>query len=76
MKLITMHIPERDLEMLNDLVKMKKYPSRSEAIRMAIKDLLHSEHPIYISEKTKGGSHNHNQPNERRAKTNWRMENI
>jgi len=47
MKTILLYVPERDLELLNDLVKMKKYPTRSEAIRMAIKDLLWEEHPAY-----------------------------
>jgi len=41
------HIPERDLELLDELIKMKKYPSRAEAIRIAIKDLLWEEHPAY-----------------------------
>ena len=47
MKTILLYVPERDLELLNDLVKMKKYPTRSEAIRMAIKDLLWEEHTAY-----------------------------
>lgn len=51
MKRIMIHVTERDLEMLNDLVKMKKYPSRAEAIRLAIKDLLYSEHPIYTTKQ-------------------------
>jgi len=43
MKLITVHIPEAYLKGLDELVKNKMYPNRSEAIRVAIRDLLKRE---------------------------------
>ncbi|MHA1595663.1 MAG: ribbon-helix-helix domain-containing protein [Candidatus Baldrarchaeia archaeon] len=44
MKLISVKIPDAYLEGLEILVKVKKlYPNRSEAIRVAIRDLLRRE---------------------------------
>ena len=43
MKLITCHIPESYLEGLKELVKKTRYPNISEAIRVAIRDLLMNE---------------------------------
>ena len=43
MKLITVHLPEAYLKGLDELVKNKMYPNRSEAIRVAIRDLLKRE---------------------------------
>ena len=43
MRLITLLIPDPLLKRLDALVKDGKFPSRSEAIRMAIKDLLKGE---------------------------------
>jgi len=44
MKLISVKIPDAYLEGLEILVRVKKmYPNRSEAIRMAIRDLLRRE---------------------------------
>jgi Arc/MetJ-type ribon-helix-helix transcriptional regulator len=43
MKMITVHIPERYLDALEDLVDKGHFPSRSEAIRVAIRDLIKSE---------------------------------
>ena len=43
MRLITLLIPEHLLKRLDTLVKDGKYPNRSEAIRMAVKDLLKGE---------------------------------
>jgi len=40
MKLITLHVPEYYLKALDLLVKQKLYPSRAEAIRIAIRDLI------------------------------------
>jgi len=40
MVLISVHIPKQMLEELDELVKRGIYPSRSEAIRIAIRDLL------------------------------------
>jgi len=50
MMLISVHIPVQMLQELDDLVKTGVYPSRSEAIRVAIRDLILRE-----KEKTKGG---------------------
>jgi Arc/MetJ-type ribon-helix-helix transcriptional regulator len=41
--LISVHIPKQMLEELNELVKRGAFPSRSEAIRVAIRDLLFKE---------------------------------
>lgn len=43
MKLITVHIPEKFLEALDELVAEGKYPNRSEIIRIAIRDFLREE---------------------------------
>ena len=40
MRLITVKIPEVFVEGIDDLVKVGKYASRSEAIRVAIRDFL------------------------------------
>jgi len=44
MRLITLLVPEAYLKILDELVSQKKrYPSRSEAIRLAIRDLILTE---------------------------------
>ncbi|RLJ03451.1 MAG: transcriptional regulator [Candidatus Aenigmatarchaeota archaeon] len=43
MKFITLWVPERYLKLLDKLVEDGRYPSRAEAIRMAIRDLLLNE---------------------------------
>ena len=43
MKLITLYLPESYLRALDELVKKRYYPSRAEAIRVAIRDLLNKE---------------------------------
>ena len=43
MVIITLHIPEALLEGLDQLVEMKMYRCRSEALRVAVRDLLVSE---------------------------------
>lgn len=40
MILISFHVPRSYVETLDDLVKMGLYPSRSEAIRAALRELL------------------------------------
>ena len=40
MVLISVHLPKQMLEELDELVKRGVFPSRSEAIRIAIRDLL------------------------------------
>jgi Arc/MetJ-type ribon-helix-helix transcriptional regulator len=37
---ISVYLPESYLDNLEDLVKAKMYPNRSEAIRTAVRDLL------------------------------------
>ncbi|GGP22473.1 CopG family transcriptional regulator [Thermocladium modestius] len=43
MVLISVHLPKQMLEELDDLVKRGVFPSRSEAIRIAIRDLMMRE---------------------------------
>lgn len=43
MRLVTVHLPSEFLRGLDELVRLQKYPTRSEAIRIAIRDLLKSE---------------------------------
>lgn len=43
MRLIAVHLPERIIEDINRLVDRGLYPNRSEAIRIAIRDLLKRE---------------------------------
>ncbi|MEM0380577.1 MAG: ribbon-helix-helix domain-containing protein [Desulfurococcaceae archaeon] len=43
MKLVTVKLPEIYVEGLDELVKVGRYSSRSEVIRVAIRDLLKKE---------------------------------
>lgn len=43
MKLITVHLPEAYLQGLDKLIEADAYPNRSEAIRVAVRDLLKVE---------------------------------
>jgi Arc/MetJ-type ribon-helix-helix transcriptional regulator len=43
LKLVTIHLPEAFLEGIEELVKSRIYPNRSEAIRIAVRDLLKNE---------------------------------
>ena len=43
MVIISVHLPRRMIDELDELVKAGKYPSRSEAIRVAVRDLLLKE---------------------------------
>lgn len=43
MKLVTVHLPPKFIRQLDGLVRNGRYPSRSEAIRVAIRDLLKEE---------------------------------
>nr|MDO8081821.1 ribbon-helix-helix domain-containing protein [Candidatus Freyarchaeota archaeon] len=43
MKLISIKLPNAYIDGLNELVEMGIYPSRSEAIRVAIRDMLKKE---------------------------------
>ncbi len=43
MKIVTVKMPEIYVEALDQLVRMGRYSSRSEAIRVAVRDLLRRE---------------------------------
>ncbi|MCJ7817287.1 MAG: ribbon-helix-helix domain-containing protein [Candidatus Thorarchaeota archaeon] len=43
MRLIAVHLPERIVTDIQELVEKGLYPNRSEAIRIAIRDLLKRE---------------------------------
>ncbi len=43
MKLVTVLLPEACLEGLDELVRLNLYPSRSAAIRAAVRDMLKRE---------------------------------
>ncbi|TFF89766.1 MAG: ribbon-helix-helix protein, CopG family [Promethearchaeota archaeon] len=49
MKLISVNLPESYLEILEILVAEGKFPNRSEAIRVGIRDLIKTE---YLLEET------------------------
>ena len=40
MRLIQVYVPQHYLEALEDLVREGMYPNRSEAIRLAVRDLI------------------------------------
>ena len=40
MRLVSVTLPEKYIEGLEELVRMGRYPNRSAAIRMAVRDLL------------------------------------
>ncbi len=46
MKLISVNLPESYLKVLEILVSEAKFPNRSEAIRVAIRDLIKTEYLI------------------------------
>ena len=43
MRLITVHLPEAYLSGIDRLISGEAYPNRSEAIRVAVRDLLKAE---------------------------------
>ncbi|MEZ0319495.1 MAG: ribbon-helix-helix domain-containing protein [Pyrobaculum sp.] len=43
MSLISVHVPKKMLEELDELVRRGIFPNRSEAIRAALRDLLYKE---------------------------------
>jgi len=43
MTLISVHVPKKMLEELDELVRRGIFPNRSEAIRAALRDLLYKE---------------------------------
>jgi Arc/MetJ-type ribon-helix-helix transcriptional regulator len=53
MRMITVHIPERYLAALETLVDDAHFPSRSEAIRVAIRDLIRNEMDLQNKKENK-----------------------
>jgi Arc/MetJ-type ribon-helix-helix transcriptional regulator len=51
MKLISVNLPESYLKVLEILVAEEKFPNRSEAIRVGIRDLIKTEYLIEESVK-------------------------
>ena len=47
MKIITINLPEKYLDAIKILNEQKVYPSRSEAIRIALRDFLSNELKMY-----------------------------
>lgn len=41
--LISLHVPKVYLKLIDELVELGLYPSRAEAIRVAIRDLIHKD---------------------------------
>ncbi len=54
MRLVTVKVPDVYLEGIDELVKLGRYSSRSEAIRAAIRDLLRKE--LWIPKLSSEGS--------------------
>ena len=46
MVLISVHLPKQLLEELDEMVKQGRFPSRSEAIRVAVRDLIQRENGL------------------------------
>ncbi len=46
MVLISVHLPKQLLEELDEMVKQGRFPSRSEAIRVAVRDLIYRENGL------------------------------
>jgi antitoxin ParD1/3/4 len=53
MHLITVHLPEAYLAGLDDLVNERIYPNRSEAIRVAVRDMLKTELSMFLKQPEK-----------------------
>jgi len=43
LRVLTVHLPEAYIQGLDELVNKRLYPNRSEAIRVAVRDLLRAE---------------------------------
>lgn len=54
MRIVTVKIPEWYLEAIDELVRMGRYASRSEAIRVAIRELLAKE--LWSSKSASSGA--------------------
>ncbi len=58
MQLVSVHIPKKMLEELDRLVMRGMYPSRNEAIRIAIRDLLSREGSVKVIVNSNSGKSN------------------
>ena len=56
MKLITLYLPEYYVKALDQLVEERFYPSRAEAIRASIKDLISSEIKFALARKAESNN--------------------
>lgn len=56
MRLITLHVPQRFIEALDELVARGWYPNRSEAIRVAIRDFLKEMKRLIEMERNKAAN--------------------
>lgn len=56
MKLITLHVPQKFIEALDELVARGWYPNRSEAIRVAIRDFLREMKKFLEMDRTRNPS--------------------
>ena len=52
MILISVHLPKEMLRELDELVRQGRFPSRSEAIRVAVRDLIHRENGLREREES------------------------
>jgi Arc/MetJ-type ribon-helix-helix transcriptional regulator len=52
-QLVTLHVPDYYINGLERLIEAEIYPNRSEAIRVAIRDLLKTELGSFTPETTK-----------------------
>lgn len=43
MKVVTVHLPEVYLDIIDELVRRKLYPNRAEVIRTAVRDFIMEE---------------------------------
>ncbi len=48
MKIVTVFLPEEYLGILEKLVEQGRFPNRSEAIRVAVRDLIKTEYQISV----------------------------
>ncbi len=51
MKIVTVFLPEEYLGILEKLVEQGRFPNRSEAIRVAVRDLVKTEYQISVKTK-------------------------
>jgi len=47
MKLITIHVPDKYLDALERMIVKGLFPNRSEAIRVAIRDLIKNDNHLF-----------------------------